>query len=124
MWQPDHGCGIESKHGRVYRAVVHVVFGAAVVTLIAVVFGYLVMLLWNGVLPHVTAARPISYWQAVGLLLLARILVGGLKGHGESHGHRRQRNGRSWQEYEQWWMEAGRQSFEDFADTAKERPQK
>ncbi len=71
MWQHNHGFGVESKHGRMYRVVVHVAFGATVAGLIAVVFGYFVMLLWNGVLPQVTAARSISYWQAVGLLLLA-----------------------------------------------------
>jgi hypothetical protein len=106
-----------------YRVVVHVAFGVSVAGLIAVVFGYFVMLLWNGVLPHVTAARPISYWQAVGLLLLARILVGGLKGHGGCHGHKHLHAGRSWQKYDQWWQEAGKQSFEDFAETAKERAQ-
>ncbi len=48
MWQHDHGFGVESKHGRMYRVVVHVAFGMIVAGLIAVVFGYFVMLLWNG----------------------------------------------------------------------------
>jgi hypothetical protein len=120
MWQYDHGFGVESKRDRMYRVVLHVAFGVTVAGLIAAVFGYFVMLLWNGVLPQVTAARSISYWQAVGLLLLARILVGGLKGHGGCHGHGYRHGKRSWREYDQWWNEVGRQSFETFAGTPKE----
>jgi hypothetical protein len=107
-----------------YRVVVHVVFGFAVAVLIALAFGCFVMLLWNGVLPQVTAAHPISYWQAVGLLVLARILVGGLKGHGGCHGHDLRPGGRSWREYDQWWKEVGRHSFETFAGFPKEPKEK
>ena len=48
---------------------------------IAAVFlmGAIVMLLWNAILPAVTAAKPLSYWQAIGLLVLSRILFGGLR---------------------------------------------
>lgn len=124
IWQHDRGFGAESKHSRMYRVVVHVVFGFAVAVLIALALGYFVMLLWNGVLPQVTAARSISYWQAVGLLLLARILVGGLKGHGDCRGHGYLHGKRSWREYDQWWNEVGRQSFENFAEVPKEPREK
>lgn len=39
--------------------------------------GLAVMLLWNAILPEVLMAHPVSYWQALGLLALARILFGG-----------------------------------------------
>ncbi len=40
----------------------------------------LVMWLWNYVLAAaVEGVRPISFWQALGLLLLARILFGGFR---------------------------------------------
>lgn len=120
IWRHDNQSGFESKRSRVYRAVVHVIFAATVAALIALVFGYFVMLLWNGVLPHVTAASPISYWQAVGLLLLARILVGGLKGHGGFHGHRHWHGRRSWREYDQWWKDVGKQSFQEFESTPRD----
>ncbi len=120
IWHHDDESGVDSKHNRVYLAVVHVAFAAAAGTLIALVFGYFVMLLWNGVLPHVTAARPISYWQAVGLLLLARILVGGLKRHGSCHGRGHRHGRRSWREYDQWWKDVGRQSFQDFERVPRE----
>jgi hypothetical protein len=38
----------------------------------------LVMLLWNAILPAVLYAQPLTYWQALGLLILCRILFGGL----------------------------------------------
>jgi Ca2+/H+ antiporter, TMEM165/GDT1 family len=50
------------------------------------VFGAVVMLLWNSILPQVTPAGVISYWQAVGLLVLARILFGGFH-FGRHHRH-------------------------------------
>jgi uncharacterized membrane protein len=56
----------------------------------AAVFGLIVMYLWNWLAPAVFAARTITFWQALGLLILARILVGGLGGgHGaDKHGRR------------------------------------
>ena len=45
---------------------------------LAVILGYAVMLLWNGVVSSVFDVRHLSYWQAVGMLALCRLLVGGL----------------------------------------------
>src|SRR6516225_3097241 len=36
--------------------------------------------LWNGVLTEVVNAKTITYWQALGILVLARILFGGFPG--------------------------------------------
>ncbi len=44
------------------------------------VFGWVVMLLWNAVLPPATGWHAITYWQAVGLLVLSKILFGGFRG--------------------------------------------
>lgn len=38
--------------------------------------GFLIMLLWNNLLPELFKLPFISYWQAMGLLLLSRLLVG------------------------------------------------
>jgi hypothetical protein len=46
--------------------------------------GYLVMFLWNAILPEVAHLSPLSYWQAMGLLLLCRILFGGFRFRGMS----------------------------------------
>ncbi|MBS1580494.1 MAG: hypothetical protein JST29_12750 [Bacteroidetes bacterium] len=44
---------------------------------IAALLSWVVMLLWNGVLVTVTGVKLISFWQAVGILLLSKILFGG-----------------------------------------------
>jgi hypothetical protein len=38
--------------------------------------GALVMALWNSVLVEALGAKPLGYWQALGLLLLCRVLFG------------------------------------------------
>ena len=55
-------------------------------------FGAIVMYLWNAILPEVTSVHPITFWQAIGLLVLSRILFGGFGGGrwrgGRRHMHR------------------------------------
>jgi hypothetical protein len=53
--------------------------------------GYLVMALWNWLMPTLfVGVREIGYVQAVGVLLLSKILFGGFRGHcGRGHWHRR-----------------------------------
>lgn len=47
--------------------------------------GELVMRLWNWLLPTLFGWRQITFWQALGLLLLCRILFGGVgRGFGSS----------------------------------------
>ena len=44
------------------------------------------MLLWNWLMPDLFHLPAISFWQAAGLLLLCKILFGGI-GCGHHHGH-------------------------------------
>ncbi len=44
--------------------------------------GEVVRQLWNWLLPALFGWRQISFWQALGMLALCRILFGGLGGHG------------------------------------------
>jgi hypothetical protein len=53
--------------------------------------GLVVQLLWNWLLPPLFGAPVVTFWQALGLLALARILFGGF---GSSHGGRKWRRGR------------------------------
>ena len=48
------------------------------------VFGNVVMLLWNSILHPVLAVNMITFWQAIGILVLSKILFGGFRG-GHSH---------------------------------------
>ena len=49
------------------------------------VFSVVVMLLWNMLMTQIFALPFLNYWQAVGLLILARLLFGGF-GHGGLRG--------------------------------------
>ena len=58
------------------------------------VFGSVVMLLWNNILPAVFGIGTITFWQALGILVLSKILFGGFGG-----GHRRHKchdHGHDW----------------------------
>ncbi|WP_281227094.1 hypothetical protein [Flavobacterium aquiphilum] len=44
-------------------------------------FSFAVMLLWNALIPDIFGLGIISFWQALGLLVLSRLLFGG-HGHG------------------------------------------
>lgn len=45
-----------------------------------------VMWLWNHVLVEVVTVRPVTFWQAAGLLLLSRLLLGSWPGRGSRWG--------------------------------------
>lgn len=64
------------------------------------VFGGLVMFLWNMVLAQVLHLSTISFFQAVGILILSKILFSGFRGGwGRHHDHRQK-----WQQHlaERW----------------------
>ncbi len=61
--------------------------------LFAWIGGELVMRLWNWLLPSLFGWRQLTFWQALGLLALCRILFGGLGGHG-GHGPKHRWDGR------------------------------
>lgn len=49
-------------------------------------FSYVVYALWNGVLVDVVPVKAITYWQALGLLVLCKILFGGFPCRGRGFG--------------------------------------
>ena len=60
-------------------------FGKAVMILVfctafVMLFSYIVMRLWNGILPDVIGVKVISFWQAMGILVLSKILFSGFGG--------------------------------------------
>lgn len=59
--------------------------------------GFLVLQLWNWLLPPLFGWHTITFWQAVGLLALCRILFGGLGLHGSGRSHLRRRMAERWE---------------------------
>lgn len=64
----------------------HLVFVPIFFVAFAAVFGCVVMLLWNWLMPEIFGLQALSFWQAVGLLVLCKILFGGIA-TGHHHGH-------------------------------------
>ena len=50
------------------------------VVLFAALFTFIVMSLWNAILPAVIGVKAITFWQALGILILSKILFGGFGG--------------------------------------------
>jgi hypothetical protein len=75
----------------------------------AAVLGWVVMMLWNAVVPMViVGGRVIDYWHALGLLVLCRILFGGFRGRGG-------RRGRRWRRWEAMTLEEREQLRQSYA---------
>ena len=59
--------------------------------------GELVQHLWNWLLPTLFGWRQITFWQALGLLALCRILFGGFGGRGFHRSNVRRRMAERWE---------------------------
>ena len=57
---------------------------------------FIVMELWNVLMPGVFAVRTISFWQALGLLVLSKILFGGFRPMGGGSPRWRRRMAERW----------------------------
>jgi len=67
------------------------------ILLFTAIGGEVVEQLWNWLLPSLFGWRPITFWQAVGLLALCRILFGGWGRHGVYRSNFRRRMTERWE---------------------------
>ncbi len=74
--------------------------------------GLAIMSLWNWLAPPMFGGHAIGFWQALGVFVLARLLVGGLRGRG-GHGHHgwRQRMSERWSDMSEEERERFRSGF-------------
>lgn len=73
------------------RWVARGVLAFCMVLVVLALAGFVVMELWNALVPGLFRGPPLQYPQALGLLILCRLLFGGLRARGGWHGHWRQR---------------------------------
>ena len=89
------------------------------------VFAVAAMLLWNALLPEIFALPQISYLQAVGLLILARLLFGGIGGNFRGHAMHRggaRRDGYPFQhgnKFREKWMNMSEEERREFMGKEK-----
>jgi hypothetical protein len=69
------------------------VFAAAA----AAALSFVVMSLWNWLMPAIFGLRTITYWQGLGLLALSKILLGGFRGGPGRHLFWRRRMMERWE---------------------------
>lgn len=115
----------EPKFLFVFRIIGMILLGLTIAVVFAFLFGYFVMILWNWLMPMLFGLKLITFWQAVGIIILAKLVFGGF-GHGRNHwkhnhhghwqrhnyGHRCDR----WQYYEEYWKEEGEKAFNSYVE--------
>jgi len=134
-WRP-HRPGLKGL--RIAGFAVLGVVGAAV---FALAFGWLVMLLWNWLMPTIFHLGEITYWEGFGLVILGKLIFGGLGfrgGHPHSRGPwkgkaspwggnpwggnpwaGRPHGPDEWRMYRDFWESEGRQAFDTFVQKKK-----
>ena len=127
---------------RVHHLIGWIFIGVIFAVLFALVFGFFVMLLWNWLMPGLFGIREITYWQAFGIVILAKLLFGGF-GHRHSNHPRKLRyvhdywhqrfphpksdfspdkTQKDWEHYEQFWRDEGKAAFQAYVERiAKEK---
>jgi len=84
----------QMKKRWIFRGAAFLLIAFAAIFLLA----FVVMSLWNWLVPVLFARPTITFWQAFGLLVLSKILLGGLRlGHRGDGGHWRRRIRERWE---------------------------
>jgi len=106
---------------------------AAFIAMIAV-FSVAVLFLWNALMPEIFGLPALNYWQAAGMVILARILFGGLRpwrfgafGRGRDerlfhHGNALREKWKNMSEEERKEFMRGRREFFHHHDCFNEKP--
>jgi len=111
-----------------------IIFGAIAITGLAILFGFIIMWLWNWLMPDIFGLTTLSYWQAVGIFILLKILLGGC-GSGGSSGKRSKRGHKShqhssksdfskWKHYDEFWKEEGDELYKQYVERKTEGPKR
>jgi hypothetical protein len=100
------------NNSNVLRILKYSLFAVLFVALLAG-FGFVVAGLWNWLMPALFGLKVISYWQALGLLLLSKILFGGFRGSRGRSGHRPSGASERWKQRTPEQREQFRQNFRD-----------
>lgn len=91
------------------------------VTVFGFIFGYIIMWLWNKLMPEIFGLTTINYWQGIGLFILARILLGSFGSDNSNKSSKvvtkksvRPTTDPDWERYNAWWEKEGKTAFEDY----------
>lgn len=103
-----------------------IVFGIIAMTGLAILFGFVIMWLWNWLMPELFDLPSLTYWQAVGLFILSKILLGGIGGGGSSKSKKSSDHCNSkkkkkgdfskWEHYDNFWKEKGETEYAAYVE--------
>lgn len=124
---------VKSKVEKYFKAFFKIVIGGIIVIALVLLFGYITMRLWNWLMPELFGLVAIDYWQALGIIILAKILFGGFGNHksrkSDNKSKRRCKPGynkglksdfSNWKYYDKFWEEEGEKAFEAYVKREQE----
>jgi hypothetical protein len=79
--------------------------------LAAAVFSFVVMSLWNWLMPALFGLHTVTFWQALGLLVLSKLFFGGFRGRSGPPAFWRRRMMERWEQMTPEEREKFRESF-------------
>lgn len=107
-----------------------IIFGIIAITGLAILFGFVLMWLWNWLMPELFGLTTIDYWQAVGLFILLKILLGGC-GSGKSSKSKKsdcskesKKDFSKWKHYDKFWKEEGDAMYKQYVSRLTEEKNK
>lgn len=97
-----------------------------------ILFGFIIMWLWNWLMPDLFGLSTITFWQGMGLCLLSKILFGGIGGGGKSSDKKHHSKSKEyecddnpkreitkWKMYDKFWEEEGSEAFNAYVAKKK-----
>ena len=104
-----------------------ILLGILAITGIAILFGFIVMWLWNWLMPEIFGLTTITYWQAVGLFILAKFIFGGFSGNSDSSNcdpktkkeSTSKKDFSKWKMYDTYWKEEGEEAYSEYIERKK-----
>ncbi len=102
-----------------------IIFGGILITGLVILFGFVLMWLWNWLMPELFGLTTLTYWQAVGLFILLKILLGGFGGGRGDKSSKKSKDKckkdsktdfSKWKYYDQFWKEEGDAYYKQFVE--------
>lgn len=130
---------------RIARKAMHIVgmvfLGLLLTALFALLFGFVIMWLWNWLIPEIFGLGEITFWQAFGIIIMARLLFTGFgmrpphnnkfkNFNGHVSDHKRAFFGNEWdfkythgdwRNYKKFWEDEGKAAYEEYIKKTEEK---
>ncbi len=104
--------------GEIVGMIIFIIIGAVG---LVILFGFGIMWLWNWLMPEIFGLTTLNYWQAIGIFILFKILLGGCAFGGNSSKKsdcKKESKGEfsKWKHYDKFWKEQGNEAYEAYLE--------